>query len=413
LTTPGDAQVTVFNVAHFDAGDADSVSNQFPFTITAPTPTITALDPSSAVVGGPAFNLGVTGTSFVIGPSGAVVRWNGTDLVTTRDSATHLTAAVPAAAIAAAGSATVTVRNGTAPGAPVSNALSFSIGNVVPSMTSISPTSVWAGYVRNDVTLTVNGSSFLSGAHVMLGATEKATTTFVSASQLTVPLLAADIATAGTINVGVKNPPPGGGLSVTTQPLAVVAETTDPTVSIAGADAAWHNSPVLLTFGGSDSQSGLQAVQFRCPPAVPSWTTETTYTVPVTTEGAITVDAQALDWCNRVGTASATVNIDTTKPHTDALNAVTVKKGKTATLKFRISEPADLSPSAKVVLKVKANKGGRTPMTKTLNGVPMNARQTYSFKVTFKKGSYKWYVYATDLAGNTQANIAKASFTVK
>jgi len=52
-------------------------------------------------------------------------------------------------------------------------------------------------------------------------------------------------------------------------------------------------------------------------------------------------------------------------------------------------------------------------MTKTLNGVPMNARQTYSFKVTFKKGSYKWYVYATDLAGNTQANIAKASFTVK
>ena len=101
------------------------------------------------------------------------------------------------------------------------------------------------------------------------------------------------------------------------------------------------------------------------------------------------------------------------EPDTDALNAVSVKKGKTATLKFRISEPADLSPSAKVVLKVKAKKGGRTPMTKTLNGVPMNAPQTYSFKVTFKKGSYKWYVYATDLAGNTQANIDKASFTVK
>ena len=68
------------------------------------------------------------------------------------------------------------------------------------------------------------------------------------------PLLAADIATAGTINVGVKNPPPGGGLSVTTQPLAVQAETTDPTVTIGGADAAWHNDPVPLTFSGSDSQ---------------------------------------------------------------------------------------------------------------------------------------------------------------
>jgi len=107
------------------------------------------------------------------------------------------------------------------------------------------------------------------------------------------------------------------------------------------------------------------------------------------------------------------VKIDTTDPATDALNAVRVKRNKNATLRFRITEPADLSPRAQVVLKVKAVKGGKVVKTKTLSGVAMNAQQSYSFKVTFKKGAYKWYVYATDLAGNPQANIDTAAFTVK
>jgi hypothetical protein len=413
VATPGTVELTVYNPGLVLLDIPSLLSDPYSFTILAPTPTIAALDPASAVVGGPAFNLIVTGTNFVTGPSGAVVRWNGIDLAPTRDSATHLTAAVPASRIAAAGSATIAVRNGTDPGAPLSNSLSFSIGNVVPAVTSISPTSVWAGYVRDDVTLTVTGSNFLSGAHVMLGATEKSTTTFVSAAQLTVPLLAADIATAGTIDVGVKNPPPGGGTSATTQPLAVQADTTDPTVSIAGADSGWHNTPVPLTFTGSDSQSGLQAVQYRCPPAVPAWTTDGAYTVPDTTQGEIVVYAQATDWCNRSASTSATVRIDTTDPETDALSAVSVKRNKTARLKFRITEPAGLSPSAKVVLKVKTVRGNKTVKTKTIRGVPVNSTQSYSFKVTFKKGAYKWYIYATDLAGNTQANVDKASFTVK
>jgi len=115
------------------------------------------------------------------------------------------------------------------------------------------------------------------------------------------------------------------------------------------------------------------------------------------------------------GTTSAprTFTIDATKPTTDAVNAVSVKRNKTAKLKFLIGEPVGLSPSAKVVIKIKAAKGGATVKTITINDVPMNAMQTSSFKVTLKKGSYAWYVYATDLAGNTQANVDRAKFTVK
>ena len=85
----------------------------------APTPTLSALSPSSAPAGGPAFTLTVTGANFV---SGATVRWNGGNRTTTFVSASQLTAAIPAADIAGAGTAQVTVVN---PDRSLSNALPF------------------------------------------------------------------------------------------------------------------------------------------------------------------------------------------------------------------------------------------------------------------------------------------------
>jgi hypothetical protein len=235
----------------------------------------------------------------------------------------------------------------------------------------------------------------------------------VSATQLTLPLAAADIATAGTITVGVKNPPfPPGTPSAATAPLAVQAETSVPVVSIGGADTAWHNAPVPLTFSATDSQSGVQKIQYMAPPGVPAWTDGTSYTVPTSTQGSIAVTVQALDWCNAAGTASATVNIDTTKPGTKTHGDATVKKGNTAKLKFRVTEPSGLSPSVDVVIKVNDSKD-KTVKTVTVGGAKVNADLAATFTCNLKKGTYKWYVYATDLAGNTQANIASAKLTVK
>jgi hypothetical protein len=63
-------------------------------------PTITSLAPATAVAGSAGFTLTVNGTGFV---SSSVVNFNGTALTTTFVSATQLTAAVPAAAVATAG----------------------------------------------------------------------------------------------------------------------------------------------------------------------------------------------------------------------------------------------------------------------------------------------------------------------
>jgi hypothetical protein len=63
-------------------------------------------------------------------------------------------------------------------------------------------------------TLTVNGANFVSGATVKWDRTALVTT-FVSASQLTATVPAADLATVSTVPVTVTNPTPGGGTSNT------------------------------------------------------------------------------------------------------------------------------------------------------------------------------------------------------
>ena len=378
-------------------------------------PAISSLDPSSVVAGHGELALTVHGSNFEDSGFlflGSSVRWNGAAVDTTYNSPTQLTAVIPATKLTTAGTAEVTVMNVSA-GTTSAPAI-FTIGAQVPVVTSLSPTSVWAGYVKDDVVLTVNGSSFLAGARIVLSGGEKVGTTFVSASQLTVPLLAADISTPTTLTVSVKNPPfPPGVSSAGALLLPVVAETTEPAVTIAGADfSAWHNTPVALTFSATSSQSGVQKVQYMAPPGVAAWTDGTSYTVPVTTQGGITVYARATDWCSITAATSEVVKIDATKPETAALGNVSVKKGNTARLKYRVTEPAGLSPSAKVVIKIKRG-NGTTAKTITIRSAPTNSKRTCSFRCNLAKGTYKWYVYATDLAGNTQDNVARATLTVK
>jgi len=82
--------------------------------------------------------------------------------------------------------------------------------NPVPSITSLSPASATVGAPAQ--TLTIAGTNFLSSSTVTYNAVAH-TATYVSSTQLTVPLSAADLATAGSFPVVVTNPAPGGGAS--------------------------------------------------------------------------------------------------------------------------------------------------------------------------------------------------------
>jgi hypothetical protein len=82
--------------------------------------------------------------------------------------------------------------------------------NGTPVITSLSEYLTKAGSAA--FTLTVTGSNFVNGAVVQWNGSAQ-NTTFVTTTQLTAVITAADLASAGTVNVVVVNPAPGGGSS--------------------------------------------------------------------------------------------------------------------------------------------------------------------------------------------------------
>jgi hypothetical protein len=95
-------------------------------------PNVSALAPNSISAGSQSFVMTVNGTNFNVN---AAVNWNGTAQTTSHVSTNQLTATIPAASIATAGTVTVTVTNpGTAGGiygggtaAETSNSMTFTI----------------------------------------------------------------------------------------------------------------------------------------------------------------------------------------------------------------------------------------------------------------------------------------------
>jgi Domain of unknown function (DUF4082) len=210
-----------------------------------PAPVLNGISPSTAAVGGPSFLLTVNGANFV---SSSVVQWNGSPLATTFVSATVLTAAVPAGDLASTGTDNVTVFT-PIPGGGASAAISFSITNPVPVLGSISPFTAVVG--GSSFTLSVNGTNFVSSSVVHWNGSPLATT-FVSGTVLTAVVPAGDIGSAGTANVTVFTPIPGGGTSGSV-PLSVSTVPPQAALSIWSSTALpatpWLSSTVGLTVG--------------------------------------------------------------------------------------------------------------------------------------------------------------------
>ena len=188
-----------------------------------PTPAITTIMPNSAVAGGAAFTLTINGTNFV---AASMVNFGGAARTTTFVSATQLTAAIPAAAIASGVIAAVTVINPAAnPG--TSNAVNFTITggtNPVPTINFLDPSCAPSG--AQAFTLAVFGSNFVAGSVVRWNGNDRPAQ-FSNSGEIDVRILASDIATTGTAAVTVFNAAPGGGSS-NTLTLTITAGSAHP-----------------------------------------------------------------------------------------------------------------------------------------------------------------------------------------
>jgi len=199
IAASGSVQIQVSN--------SSVLSNSTAFTIspaTLPAPTISGVLPATATAGAAGATITVTGTNLV--PC-SVVQWTSgsttTQLATTYVKATagnpiELVAAVPAADIASVGTAQITVAS-PASSANLSGQFAFTVG--LPTVTSLSASTTTANNTpfcsQAGLTLTVNGTGFANGLTVNWNGSPRPTT-FVSATQLTATITAADTAFLAT-----------------------------------------------------------------------------------------------------------------------------------------------------------------------------------------------------------------------
>jgi hypothetical protein len=102
---------------------------------------------------------------------------------------------------------------------------------------------------------------------------------------------------------------------------------------------------------------------------------------------------------------------DTVKPTTSAW-AVAALRGRVATLKYRVNDPEPTKGTAAVSIKIK-NRAGKVVKTLSAGTKSVNAPLTKKFRCGLAKGTYRYYVYATDASGNAQSKIGSARLTVK
>jgi len=261
--------------------------NDYGNTFQVPTGgSIASLSPANVTAGSPQFTLTVVGGGFV---AKTVVQWNGQTLATTllTDSSgnvlgTTATATVPASLVAKPGTAfvnTLSPHSGAGTNG-LSNPVAFLInpaGNPVPTISAISPSCAVAGSAG--FSLTVTGSNFvvnadpaqasqvLWGAGVG-GAQSTLTGTVSSATQIQATVSSALIASAGTANVSVFNPPAaqagsgngGGGTSQTSKPFTIMATSCPAGAArtTAAVQTAAEETPAVSTEGRFVAYSATQ-----------------------------------------------------------------------------------------------------------------------------------------------------------
>jgi hypothetical protein len=123
------------------------------------------------------------------------------------------------------------------PGGGFSNQLLIPVVNPVPALTSISPAKVTAG--APDFLLQVSGDGFLEGSQILVNGSPREALDVSPPSSLRVPIAAKDVATAGSLEISVLNPAPGGGTSSSTKLQIMPALNRLRAVNVQANDLAW------------------------------------------------------------------------------------------------------------------------------------------------------------------------------
>ena len=189
-----------------------------------------------------------------------------------------------------------------------------------------------------------------------------------------------------------------------------------PSTTADGWDSDWHRLPVDVTLTATPGAGGLPVgfTEYRLDDG--AWTHGTVATVAAPADhsgdGMHTVDYRSADTSvppllEKYDTC--TVKIDTTGPVTLAPRRASVHRGAVVTLRYRVNDA--LSEKAKVTIRVKTL-GGRT--VRMLRGTrTTNTALQSRFLCQLPRGTYRFWVYARDLAGNAQTSVGRNRLVVR
>jgi hypothetical protein len=259
-------------------------------TINNRVPTTTSISPSSTIAGSAQFTLTVNGTNVV---STSTVNWNGSPLTTTFVSSTQLTAIVPAANVAAVGTASVTVVN-PSPGGGTSNAQTFTINPPPPVITSATTASGTVGLPFSyQITATNNPTSY-NAVGLPAGLSVNTSTGLISGTPTA----------AGTYSVTISATNAGGTGSATLTLTVVIPP--PPVITSATTANGTVGFPFSYQITATNNPTSFDATGL--PPGLTVNTSTGLISGTPTTAGTYTVTISATN-AGGTGTATLTVTV--------------------------------------------------------------------------------------------------------
>jgi hypothetical protein len=299
---------------------------------------------------------------------------------------------------------------------------------VAPPAATAAITSLTPNHAQAGAGVVIAGANLGSGGAVRFGSTVAATTAW-SATSVTATVPASLAAGATSVTVTPAGGSASNAVAFTVDAPPAPSDSIAPTTTAGGATAdTWCNDSVHVTLTATDDAggSGVASITYAVDGGAPKTVAGASVRVAIgehpegitnaaarAMQGPHTITYYATDAAGNVETAHVlTVNIDTMKPATKAPRAAKVRRHHVATLKYEVRDTTPNSGTATVVITVK-NSRGKVVKTLRLGARPVNRALAASFKCTLRAGTYRFFVRATDAAGNTQANIAKQTLRVR
>lgn len=109
---------------------------------------------------------------------------------------------------------------------------------------------------------------------------------------------------------------------------------------------------------------------------------------------------------------SIRIRVDTHAPSTLAPLAASVKRGGTASLRYRVKDPAPNAGWASLTVKIRTPHGKLVGQL-TRTRVSVNRTLSVPWRCTLPRGRYRFSVYAKDAAGNAQSKVSSNLLTVR